>query len=121
MSEKSETNAPRNLRIDLSISDGQPELLKDVLATPRRQRGERLRFLAQLGLVALQGGRSGLLGGQEHRHDGELAGGDAGADKSISVPERPITADNRTMSHSRRRAMANLGQSLSEPDVESPL
>lgn len=115
------------VRIDVTISTRQPELLKDIQAVSEpRLRPERLRFLAQLGLLVLQG-RGSLAAVQagdleaDNGHEKADAGEAGGTSVAAHGTAETVATHEpkRALSPARRKAMAQLGQSLAEPSQKT--
>lgn len=106
----SDSSKPSFLRLDITLTSSSPELLEHLLALSPRARGERLRFLAQLGLVFLRGGVPVVA---------PVTTGIDTASTAVST-EEPGSSDSaaehrsRPVSSARRRALHQLGNSLGE-------
>lgn len=111
MSKSSDTS----LRLDVSLTSSSPELVEHLLGFSPRMRSERLKFLAQLGLVVMRGGMqmaaaptvpSAVIAQQAHSGS-EPAG--QGTPETEGNRARPVSS-------ARRKAMSQLGNSLGGSD-----
>lgn len=106
-----------HMRVELRLGAGHPELIADLQSIPSRQRSARVQFLAQLGLLMLQGrwsdvGGSGLLRSVPPRQSDGMPSALETASATAVPPENPEVITRKPLSAARKKALSQLGQSF---------